>query len=280
MSLLKHIAALVLLMLCLSPGPAAGQRRYVLKGATLINGVFDRPLQHRPRQDRASPGTDLSPEHPHGQQKLQGARDLRSNQIHGRCLCQGRPPGQQTRRRSDGREALAKRPKRGVDPGCLGAPFRNGLTQCGRHVRGRRKRSGLIVLDTLDEARYLSQSDLNGRRQPSGASDDLETSGPAPDEQWLKNPVSPDGLDEGGQRPRLPIPLEGVYGANIQEPDRRTEEGRIELFDVVGIGPHTVSGGEALPNGHGRRIVAKMEIVQSRIHIRHRLGARKSRGYG
>ncbi|HLB01161.1 MAG TPA: amidohydrolase family protein [Bacteroidota bacterium] len=42
---MKHIAALVLLMLCLSPGPAAGQRRYVLKGATLINGVFDRPLK-------------------------------------------------------------------------------------------------------------------------------------------------------------------------------------------------------------------------------------------
>jgi len=36
---------LLLLLLVLLPAPAAGQRRYVLKGATVINGVFNRSLK-------------------------------------------------------------------------------------------------------------------------------------------------------------------------------------------------------------------------------------------
>jgi hypothetical protein len=62
------------------------------------------------------------------------------------------------------------------------------------------------------------------------------------------------------------IAIVGLEAPDFEEPDRRVEHRRVELFDVVSVSSHPVARGQALTGG-GDRIVSEAKGVQPGIGI-------------
>lgn len=68
----------------------------------------------------------------------------------------------------------------------------------------------------------------------------------------------------------IPFPLDGIYGAHIEVPDWCTEQGGIELLDVVCIGAHPILRWKSFTKWGGR--FADMNVLQTRFGLRHSVG--------
>ena len=77
-------------------------------------------------------------------------------------------------------------------------------------------------------------------------------------------------LDRTAARRRAGELLEAL---DLEESDGRIQQPRIELLDIVGIGPHTVPGRQTFPDGRNG-IFTKTKGVQTWVDIRHACGGK------